>query len=199
MLCWSHSSLYYNNIMYYLYLQACSGHPNIVYLYGVCNPNCDRPMIVTALYTVSGKPQTLADALPLTRCIELVQVLVKILEGLQFIHRKRILHNDIKCDNIVLTDTLPCDAPRDQKIWPIIIDFNKASPFKAAKQYNLSKKWRNKYKVKYTQLAPDLVDGAGSSAKSFNRCLFLWSISKESCFGQFSIFGPRHQFQASED
>ena len=68
--------------MYYLYLQACCGHPNIVYLYGVCNPNCDRPMIVTALYTVSGKPQTLADALPLTRCIELVQVLVKILEGL---------------------------------------------------------------------------------------------------------------------
>ena len=137
----------------------CRGHPNIAFLYGVCSPSIDRPLIITALYTVSGTPQTLSDALPINRCNELLCVLIGILKGLEFMHNKKILHNDIKCDNIVLSDNVPCDAPPHQTIWPVIIDFNKATPFSSTKMYTLSKEWRIKYKAKYTQLAPDLIDG----------------------------------------
>ena len=36
---------------------------------------------------------------------------------------KGYLHNDLKCDNIVLSDRLP--AVDNLSIWPVIIDFGK--------------------------------------------------------------------------
>ena len=139
----------------------CCGHPNIAFLYGVCNPNSHQPLIVTSFYTCSGKPQTFSNILPLTpsESAGLIHILGGILKGIQHMHRRGILHNDIKGDNVVLTDNLPHNTPADQHLWPIIIDFNKASPVHAAKKYNLTKKIRIVYKQRYTQLAPDLVDG----------------------------------------
>ena len=47
-------------------------------------------------------------------------------KGLLHIHSKHILHNDLKADNIALTDWLPACNGTPAHLWPIIIDFNKA-------------------------------------------------------------------------
>lgn len=54
-----------------------------------------------------------------------VRILLGICNGLDAIHKKGYLHNDLKCDNIVLSDYLPM-SNHVPPLWPIIIDFGKA-------------------------------------------------------------------------
>jgi serine/threonine protein kinase len=138
-------------------LQLCSGHPNLAYLYGVCTPSGSHPQLVTAFYSVAGKPLTLSAGcykLNLSD-VQIANIMLGILDGLSHIHSRNILHNDIKGNNIVLSDC----ANLLPSIRPIIIDFNKAAPFKAAKMYKLTEEDKVIYRKRFTQLAPDLIDG----------------------------------------
>ena len=82
-----------------------------------------------------------------------------IAEGLNYMHTKSILHNDIKADNVVLSDCLPACNDTGMKLWPIIIDFSKACPLSKVKRYTLLPHQRRAFKRQYSQLAPDLIDG----------------------------------------
>ena len=85
--------------------------------------------------------------------------LLGVAKGLLHIHSKHILHNDLKADNIALTDCLPACNGTLAHLWPIIIDFNKACPSSKGKKYTLDPHQRKAFKKHYTQLAPDLIDG----------------------------------------
>ena len=61
------------------------------------------------------------------------RILFGVCNGLAAIHKRGYLHNDLKCDNIVLSDCIPnCSKP--SPVWPIIIDFGKARTEKNAKK-----------------------------------------------------------------
>ena len=87
-----------------------------------------------------------SDTMPLTLMVQIVQ-------GLQFVHEKKILHNDFKCDNVTVGHTL------NSQIKLYIIDFGKACKFQNAKRYTLSAEEVEVYKKEHTQIAPDLRDG----------------------------------------
>ena len=89
----------------------------------------------------------------------MVQILVGVCNGLDAIHKKGYLHNDLKCDNIVLSDCIPYseDTP---SVWPIIIDFGKARPIQSLKRYKLTVVEQEEHIKIYTHLAPELIRGS---------------------------------------
>ena len=80
-------------------------------------------------------------------------------EGLLHVHGQGVLHNDLKADNVALSDCLPECKENPTKFWPTIIDFGKACPSDRGKKYSLPHHQKKVFKERYTQLAPDLLDG----------------------------------------
>lgn len=101
--------------------------------------------------------------------------LTGVANGLAHIHAQGVLHNDLKSDNIVLTDCTPAASKSvSQKLWPIIVDFSKACPEDDGKTYHLQPMEIKQHKKCYPHLAPDLVDGkvkqsTASDVYSFGR------------------------------
>jgi len=98
-------------------------------------------------------------------CIFLLQRIppfIGIANGLSHIHLKGILHNDLKSNNIALSDCVPQAAKQTSQkleLWPTIIDFSKACPEKDGKKYHLLSCEKEAFKTRYPHLAPDLVNG----------------------------------------
>ena len=84
---------------------------------------------------------------------------VGVAEGLLHIHSIGVLHNDIKADNVALSDCTPECKEHPARWWPTIIDFGKACPVSKAKRYKLQRHQQKAFKQRYSQLAPDLIDG----------------------------------------
>ena len=80
-------------------------------------------------------------------------ILVGVCKGLQYIHTKGFVHNDLKLDNVVIGTTV--SAVR----VPFIIDFGKACRSDNGKRYSLTREQKELYKKEHTQIAPDLRDG----------------------------------------
>ena len=116
--------------------------------------------IIMSLITVVGRPIPFHLALNKTfgSVIDLdiqtsLKCLLRISYGLQFIHKKEILHNDLKLDNIVLGTT------KSHSLKAYIVDFGKACSIQAARHYHLSEEEKDLYKAEHTQISPDLRDG----------------------------------------
>ena len=93
-------------------------------------------------------------------------ILQQVCTGLEHLHcQQTIIHNDLKCDNIVLTSSLQAC------INPVIIDFGKACLLAEGKKYNLSHKQREVYKLKHPHVAPDVRDGL---CKQTHLIFFFW-------------------------
>lgn len=120
--------------------------------FGVC---LEKRAIVTSYVSVSNKPQTLHAYLQDCNgsLASALDFLLQIGQGMQFVHRKDILHNDLKCNNVILGHTVS----NLLKIY--IIDFGKACMVCNAKHYKLSAAEVEVYKKEHTQIAPDLRDG----------------------------------------
>ena len=78
-------------------------------------------------------------------------IFIKILEGVQFLHSKGILHNDIKADNIVVCN---------ERV--VLIDFGKASMIKCPVTYNIRKSDQVTYNLYHRHLAYELRNKANS-------------------------------------
>ena len=158
----------YKSIMYEAEVMAevCCGHPNLPLFIGVYDqPDCPKPLLVMKFYSVAGDACTLHPYLrKQSEChsqkdlYDWARILVGRCNGLEAIHQKGYLHNDLKCDNIVLSDCIPC-SNKAPSVWPIIIDFGKARPIKSPKRYKLTETEKEEYLRTYTHLAPELVRG----------------------------------------
>ena len=155
----------YDNIVCEAMIMAdvCHGHPNLPLFIGIYDqPGCPKPLIVMKYYSVAGKPYTFYQYLRNDNqqrdLPDLARVLLGVCNGLQCIHSKGYLHNDLKCDNIVLSDCVPY-LKKSQSLWPIVIDFGKARPIKDPKTYRLNEKDKDYYLRTYTHLAPELING----------------------------------------
>ena len=79
--------------------------------------------------------------------------MIHILAGLEHLHSQcKVLHNDLKDDNIVLNQT-------STQVGAVIVDFGKACKIGEGKRYSLTQEERKRYKTRHPQIAPDLCDG----------------------------------------
>ena len=149
-------------------VEVCHGHPNLPLFIGVYDhPECSKPLLVTKFYSVAGKSCTFHQYLrnqyqsdSQVRIHDWTQILVGICNGVQAIHTKGFLHNDLKCDNIIMSDCIcHCQTKENPPVWPIIIDFGKARSMTCPKKYKLTDKEKEYYLKNYTHLAPELVKG----------------------------------------
>lgn len=125
-------------------------------VFGVCVDQLPY-LLVMQFYGVEGSCITLSNALKtqlLKSATTWLPVTYSIADGLQYIHEKGYLHNDLKGDNIVITK-------RDEQYNPVIIDFGKDE----AKLYSLSNSKQVEYKKYHKHIAPEVV--AGTHHQSF--------------------------------
>ena len=66
-------------------------------------------------------------------------IILKIAEGLEYIHQKHIVHRDLKTDNIAMYE-------QSKKVIPVKIDFGKSEYESVTKIYNLTEKEKQEYK-----------------------------------------------------
>ncbi len=151
---------------------------NLPYLFGVLMGD-SRQAIITSCHCFQDTSVTLHYALSsqskdiLTDCaIEWKCIIQHIVEGMEQLHMKyKIIHNDLKSDNIVISPSGVGDFFR-----AVIIDFGKACATTCGKFYSLSVKDREQYKHDHPQIAPDLRDGCckqteASDIYSFGRTI----------------------------
>lgn len=79
-------------------------------------------------------------------------ITLQIAEGLEYIHRKNIVHRDLKTDNIAMYE-------QNKKIVPVIVDFGKSEFLSNTKKYSLTEEAKKEYRVFHKHIAPDVVDG----------------------------------------
>lgn len=122
-------------------------------LFGLCTQQ--KPYILVMQYFgINGRCLTLNRASKgslITSHNDWVRIFKEVAETMLYIHSRKYLHNDIKGDNIVLTER---DGFR-----PVLIDFGKACTLDNAKFYHLNDKEKEKYRKCHCHIAPELVRG----------------------------------------
>ncbi|XP_068726450.1 serine/threonine-protein kinase PknA-like [Montipora capricornis] len=82
-------------------------------------------------------------------------ILETIIQAIDHIHKARVLHNDLKSNNIVL-------EKRKQQWNPVVIDFGKARFMSKPKPLmSLSASAQENYKKQYPHIATEIVNGTG--------------------------------------
>ena len=86
-------------------------------------------------------------------------IIGQLLEAVAYLHTKaEILHNDISCSNIVVTNSID-NTVTSEEYQIVLIDFGKATKLSQGKQYHLSSKEKQEYTQKFPQLAPEVIEG----------------------------------------
>ena len=151
--------------------KVCSGHPNLPLFLGVYDDPKDGslPKLVSSLYSVKNRSVTLH--MLLTGKVELgpynekewARILLGICNGVEAVHACGVLHNDIKADNIVLSDKIPF-YPNSPPLVPILVDLGKSRLLAQAKRYNLTDEERSYYRIHHKHIAPELINGTHSQS-----------------------------------
>ena len=118
--------------------------------------------IVIQFHGISDKTITLgkqitSQPLRIMEGAEWLILTTQLLEALEYLHdHAHTLHNDIKHDNILISE----DGNGDLLTHHIIlIDFGKATALQSGRHYTLSEKEKIEYFVKYPHIAPEVVHG----------------------------------------
>lgn len=129
-------------------------HSNVTYLHGVCLDG-KYNILLLSYHGIKFESHTLHSALFSEKSTGLTRtqcnwksILIGVISGLKYIHEKNILHNDIKEDNVVISESTA-----------VIIDFGKACFKKDGRTYKLSQLQRQQYKAKHPHICPALRDG----------------------------------------
>lgn len=80
------------------------------------------------------------------------QVLIGCTSALTYLQTKKLLHNDIKSDNILIEETT-------NDVRAVLIDFNKACSVDNSRLYRLSVEQQKYYTKHYPQIAPEVRRG----------------------------------------
>jgi len=111
--------------------------------------------MITQFHGIDGRCVTLTSAVNKylwTGLSELARMFGEIVDALAFVHSIGFLHNDIKGDNVIITQY-------NILFHPIIIDFGKSRKTQDAKHYCLSKKEQDIYRQRHCHIAPELIKG----------------------------------------
>jgi serine/threonine protein kinase len=128
-----------------LFLKQCC-HINLPIVYGMNNAQ-SLFFIVTPFYGCkdsSSNSQTLQDVLADISVIDLLNleqwlvILYQLVDAVFYLHGKKILHNDVKCDSIVVFKNAGFYSP-------ILIDLGKACLISEAKAKKLTTEEQSRY------------------------------------------------------
>jgi len=146
-------------------------------LFGICLEK--KPyLLITQFHGTNGGCLTLAKAIrnSLITSEQWIAIFKETADGLQYVHSKHILHNDIKGDNVVLTNTFE----NSKRFHPVLIDFGKSCTTGKAKRYILTYKEQHKYYKHHWHIAPELINGTQS--QSFASDVYsLGALMSHSC------------------
>lgn len=108
------------------------------------------PKALTLLHVLSNSSIKVCKSMS-----EWILVCAQVMEALSYLHdTARVLHNDIKSDNILLTKTSTYS-----ECQIVLVDFGKATTLGEAKRYHLSMKDQAEYTRKFVHLAPEVISG----------------------------------------
>ena len=153
-------------------------HPNIPLLFGIMTTCAGYECLIMSFHGIDGVSFSLHSLLTkkkehfLMTMANWKRVVVGVVQGLKYLHsheKGAILHNDLKCDNVVVDNSTG-------EIKPCIIDFGKACLESNSKLYHLSMSDKDIYRKHHPQVAPDVRDGlykqsTASDIYSFGRIL----------------------------
>ena len=128
-------------------MHALSGHPLFPYCFGFISPNLVISQLLGKYENNMLTVHTLDKAYNLHE-LQLVKISCQLIEGIIFMHKLGILHNDVKGNNLILhyNPTLQLK----------IIDFGKATLVSNSEYYNLDEKEKKKYNKNHRYLAHEL-------------------------------------------
>ena len=125
-----------------------------------------RPlMIVTLFYGLDGSNTTIQNVLidndrfNAVKKMEFVALIRQLCEILRYLHMQKILHNDIKCDNVMMYrdgEGLKC----------VLIDFGKACRIEEGKHKKLISDEKTTYRKNHSHVALEIVDGKSQHTTS---------------------------------
>lgn len=96
-------------------------------------------------------------------------ILKNVIDGLEHVHKRSILHNYLKPNNIVL-------EKRYDK-WNPVIDFGKARFVSQPKQVmSLHENKQEKYRKRYPHIAPEIVSGKARQSV-FSNIFSFWKMA----------------------
>lgn len=152
-------------------------HPNVTRLVGIVERK-NRCDIVTTFFNVNGIHKNLADISAEDTTINCANVLSGLCSGIEYIHQTaKILHNDIKINNVVLDGTSLAEAEA------VLIDFGKATDQISPKVYVTPADTQ-----KFKHLAPELGQVNGKQSKKSDVYSFGYLI--RTMKHTFSSFPP---------
>ena len=80
------------------------------------------------------------------------------MEAICYLHDEvSLLHNDLKCNNILVCDDL--SVCQDQKFQIVVIDFGKATSVQSGRTFSLSEREKAEHYSRYTHISPEGIEG----------------------------------------
>ena len=134
-------------------------HLNLLVLFGI---SCkEKPyLMVMQFYGVAGKALNLKDCFRppsvLLKTSNWLITVVQLCDALRYIHSKKIWHNDIKSDNIVMVK----EENKEILYSPIFVDFGKAKNMSAVQRKQLTEGEKKVYRKRHIHIAPDVIEGS---------------------------------------
>ena len=132
-------------------------HPGLPVILGVDLTTCPW-LIVSLFYRINQRNTTLFAMLNSANNefglgkFDGLSIILQLSNALKYLHDHKVLHNDIKTDNVMITKD-----PLHFK--PTLIDFGKACSFTDAKSKQLSQESKIVYRTRHAHIAPEIVDG----------------------------------------
>jgi len=139
-------------------------HPNLPWLYGaVFSPKA----IVISLHTIDDKSVTIHStfcsscsvSVAAFTVIDWKKILYGVISATDYLHCRSILHNDIKCNNIVIERNA-------SGVNSVLVDFGKGCFVRHGKAYHIQSDSSKREHIKsYPHIAPDLIKGHCKQSK----------------------------------
>ncbi len=156
-------------------------HPYLPLFSGVCTAK-NPYILILQYYGIGFKSITIHRELNEHKFLRgkhqtWVILCAQIIEALVYLHREvNIIHNDIKGDNILLTEIeqLTTKSPLTSEFQVIMVDFGKATDKKNGKKYHLSSSEKHEYLLYHSYIAPELINGLEKQ----NVCSDIYSLGK---------------------
>ena len=93
----------------------------------------------------------LKDEAPKLKPYNAISIIKLLSEAIQYMHKNRVLHNDIKTDNVMVYEV------NEHDLQPILIDFGKACTIEQADYRLIEEKRRKRYRERLRILHPKLL------------------------------------------